>query len=467
MSRNPLPGVTNALLRMRSGGQAAARAYGGPVVFHYCSIYTLPAKLKSGQISVFYGDSILDGFDSYDVPERAAVAWCTMDAFFDPGCAATAMLGSSGLGALLTPGGAPDMARIVVDAKAAPYRWDRHWRRMGIPRRLVREFADNDLIKHGSDWHNWRVSPIPIPSSAWRAVEIWDTWHLQWVPIQCTRDRMVGELIPLLPPHLRVGLDLQDIPRLPAAVSRSCWTLTSAEEDCAVEAEDSDFSYVEDWEIPTFEDVCVSRSAVRAQWLRANTLAALGLAVFPFESYDPCEPCLCARTASSDLAFVDRTWLGTHPDQGIGIVFGRRSGDVFGVWVEGQFRRWRTDHGSELPPTLSVVPFLSGGDATVLLYRAPRGVEVRTGLLRKTHRGRVAILGNGRWQLLDTRDNPSADYLKGGPHTIAQAPACLLDLVRQLPPTHNESDMGVGYQHCPHELPSQTARRAQPLGGME
>lgn len=450
----------------RSGGRGRDRhaSQEQPVVYHYCSIYSLPAKLRAGQIDVFYGDKVIDSTGEwYEVPDRAAVAWCTTESLFDTACMASCLLGRDGSAALLTPGAGTDLARIVVDARAAPYRWDRHWRRMGVPQRLVEAFAVSAQVRCESDWHNWRVSAAPISASAWRSVEVWDTWRLEWIPIQQTRDRMVGELILMLPPHLRIGLDQPAVPRLPPDVAQACWSLTSVDRERRDDdaAEVGDDCYTDFWEIHTFEDLCRKRASVREQWLRADALAALGLAVFPCDTYGGCDACLRSTTASSASEFVDRMWLKGYPDCGIGIVFGSESSGIIGVLRQGIDRQQALAPSCTWPETLCLRPFPTGPEADILLYRVPRTVNVPTDCLKATEHVRIVLLGERRWQLLDTQPVGNNPGLRLPPDAeIATASPWLMQMLERLPLAHHEDDSGSAYQHCEYfDMDLPTARR--------
>jgi hypothetical protein len=421
------------------------------VVFHYSSLFSVVHDLKNGFIETCTECASDDDGFPVVLPEAASVAWCTTDPQPDPAANVAYLLGlikPEDRQRLSRPGGITDLARIVCRATAAPHHLRAHWRRIGVPRSLINSFVIADVCDNGSDPTRWRVSPVPIAASDWISVDVWHPWRRTWIPIHESEDRMIGEILRFLPSHLR-GNSQRNRRRLSPAVSRSPWVLQNADrplENGKVDISDVDDAWFEELHAPTFEERNREMARVRQSWLSADALSALGVAVFPCDSYLPEELKQCSMSASSSRDFVDKTWLETRPGAGLGVVFGTRSGNAFGVLIEGERLLQRFAASRAFPPTLAASPFPGCADTLLLLYSAPVGMRVPTGLLERTADGVIVVLGEERRQMLRMWPKEVGHRPDDLPPRIVSAPEWLLRRVQHLPQSCSEFDLGCSGQ---------------------
>jgi len=401
----------------------------GQVIFHYTSIYRLADILRRRRLELHYGDAIRCRGGVERIPESAAAVWCSTDPLFELACNAAYLLrltGPAGRQAFRTLGAVTDVARIVLPASAAPYRWKDWWRRAGVPDRMIDHFGEHDRHENGSDWRDWRVSPNPIPARLWLEVQIWDAWRLTWIPLQQTDDRMIGELVRLLPARIRrAPADVPDTPGLPQDVRDSPVSLLNVDKPLPKSAEHVDEDYFEYGydAIPAIEDHCRAVKDVRDQWLAADLLARAGVAVFPCDTYEPDLLKNRSRLASRKADYIDYTWLLNRLGDGIGIVFGARSPGIFGLRLRGQAR---LRGARSLPRTIALEPCPCLGKGTLFLYRAPPGI------LEVAKRCPGELLAVDHEQLLGGKAY-SEMLLRGTANVVAQAPNWLLDWIRSAP----------------------------------
>ena len=393
-----------------------------PVVHHYSDSYHLPNLLQRGRIPVWAEDNM---------PRICAVSWFSVNPVFDTASVAAYALrltGAEGLHAFTRPGEVRDAVRIVVSPECAPYRWFSYSLWCGVWGVFLAHRAELESDENGSDFQDWRVNPFPVDASQWVGVEIWDADALTWMPIADSQDRMVRELLPMLPSHLRGPGTIRN--GLASDVRCSPWSLPqitdTPSEPSVCDDDPPCCSPVTDERIEEF-------MFARGRWICANEFARMGFAVFPVDEHGHALGSPAAPAAPSASDWIDRQWLMEHPKSRLAMALGTASGGVFALRLRGWHRRRSLTRDRTFPATVSLRVWNRERDEveTVLLYRAPPDMVVPSFRLAKTPCGGMDIVGeNERLVGPGVYVKASVSWSEG-PTAPVPAPAWLLEKIRR------------------------------------
>jgi hypothetical protein len=401
--------------------------YGDHRTWHYCTMFRLPEKLRNGVIDVWWEEGM---------PRIAHVVWLSSNPTFELASVAAEELGliaGGGLAPFKTPWGGPgDAVRIEVKPSAAPFKWYEYWEWCGVSPVYIGQLGFWDSDGNGSDPDEWFVTPIPIPSSNWLAVEHFDPETASWKPLASSRDRMVRELIPLLPAHLRPGgvCECRDKHmRLSPGVSDSPWCLHNIGLDChGIRPKGGHMTG--DWR-HDYEDRITSIEDAIWMWRMADALAQAGVPVLPIDDNGcPLSP-WGHYGASTSLESIDRTWLQKHPGVRTGILLGTPSPGIVAVRLSG----WHRRNALGIPATWQFHEEDLWGEHVLLLYRSPLGVVLHSGTLARTTHGRIDIIADECWMRGQGRYRDYCIYRIAGPDVIAPLPKWIVQRALRITPS--------------------------------
>jgi hypothetical protein len=374
-------------------------------LWHYTSVQALPGCLRGQQIDVFPED---------DVPRIAWVAWFSSLHTFERTCVAALhcladgdmdSIGSEVDDAFGEPGAVTEAIRIEVSPSDAPYIWAQYWSWAGFMNFRFFGFAESmDAIEPGLP-SCWFVSPYPVPARRWIAVEFWDPDRLCWLPIQESGDRMLQDMLPLLPEHLRRS------ERVDGGENQPTITSTSRYHPLNLVGPSFGLSRADRPPVPDplhwdCENHVAEAIKVRRSWLDADRLARNGVAVVPLVKHGT-DLHVAHSSPTQDSDAIDRLWLHECPAAPHGIALGVQSGGLFAIKLSGSYRsRWILSGAR--PATLTFLAWADYDVATdtdigelpkpryhLAIFRAPEGVRVHPGTIAKSEHGQVEVITTG------------------------------------------------------------------------
>jgi hypothetical protein len=289
------------------------------------------------------------------------------------------------------------------------------------------------------DPEQWFVNPLPVLASEWLAVEIFDPETLQWKPIALSSDRMVGELITLLPAHLRppvVDTPDEKQRRLSPTVRNSEWCLQNIgleyrRDENGREHKTNTLCNVGDHWLEKIQTAIF-------MWRMADGYARAGVPVFPLDGdgrpFSPWE----RYGATTSLEFVDRIWLQEHPSARMGVVLGTPYPGIVGLRLSGWHRRYAPWQGGRLLATWRFHEEDGENRHVLLLFRTPPGLTLPSGVLARSARGCIELIGHETWICGPGRYGKYGIYRIAGPKEIAPLPDWVIKLALRISPSNTK-----------------------------